>query len=91
VRSQNKTAGDITSLAGAISEQADTRNWQTLSAKIYYARIPLKPGNNSIEFNAKSNNGEKTENTKFEINQVLKGNLYFINQHSLSTSPPVPF
>ena len=91
VRSQNKTAGDITSLAGAISEQADTRNWQTLPAKIYYARIPLKPGNNSIEFNSKSNNGEKTENTKFEINQVLKGNLYFINQHSLSTSPPVPF
>lgn len=89
VRSQNKTAGDLTSLAGAISEQADTRNWQTLPAKVYYARIPLQEGYNCIEFNARSTNGNKTESAKFEINQAIKGNLYFINQHSLSTSPPV--
>lgn len=89
VRSQNKTAGDITSLAGAITEQADTRNWQTLPAKIYYARIPLNEGNNCLEFRARSSNRIKEETSKFEINQVVKGNLYFVNQHSLSTSVPM--
>lgn len=46
------TAGDITKLgadvAGAVTEKADTRNWQSLPATISYARIPLKEGNNKF-------------------------------------------
>jgi hypothetical protein len=38
-----RAASDI---AGAATERADTRNWQTLPATIGYARIPLKDGEN---------------------------------------------
>ena len=31
------------------SEKADTRNWQSLPHTIYYTRIPLQPGENTIQ------------------------------------------
>ncbi len=39
------------SLYGAISEQADTRNWQLLPHSIYYTRIPIQANQNSFELN----------------------------------------
>ena len=45
-------AGDIAGLAGdaagALTEKADTRNWQTLPATIGYTRVPLKEGENKF-------------------------------------------
>jgi len=41
-----KIAGDI---AGAVTEKADTRNWQSLPATISYTRVPLKEGANTFE------------------------------------------
>lgn len=40
-----KLGGDI---AGAATEKADTRNWQSLPATICYTRIPLKEGENKF-------------------------------------------
>jgi hypothetical protein len=40
-----KLIGDI---AGAATENADTRNWQSLPATIGYTRVPLKEGNNNF-------------------------------------------
>lgn len=40
-----RAAGDI---AGAATERADTRNWQTLPNTIGYARVPLTQGENKI-------------------------------------------
>lgn len=44
--------GDLVGLgadaAGAATEKADTRNWQTLPATIGYARVPLKEGENKF-------------------------------------------
>lgn len=46
------TAGEVTKLgadaAGAATEKADTRNWQSLPATISYARVPLKEGENKF-------------------------------------------
>ena len=44
-----------------ITEQADTRNWQSLPANIFYSRIPLLPGQNecSISFQNKAGLLEK--------------------------------
>ena len=91
IRSQNRTAGDLTALAGAISEQADTRNWQTLPARVYYTRIPLQTGDNSINFEASNGFNAKKETSTFNIKDVRKGNMYFITHHSLSSSPPNRF
>lgn len=46
------TAGDLIKLggdvAGAATEKADTRNWQTLPATISYIRVPLHEGENKF-------------------------------------------
>ena len=41
------------------TEKADTRNWQSLPHAIYYARIPLQPGENNItlQLNGRSSSG----------------------------------
>jgi len=38
-------AGDV---AGAVTEKADTRNWQTLPSTISYTRVPLRQGENKF-------------------------------------------
>lgn len=44
IREQDQALGAIAGLAGAVSEKADTRHWQTLPYDIQYVRIPLAPG-----------------------------------------------
>ncbi|GAB4093429.1 COG3014 family protein [Flaviaesturariibacter terrae] len=40
-------------------EKADTRNWQSLPGNIYYTRIPLKPGAQTVKVSVKGSGGEK--------------------------------
>lgn len=49
-------AGLLVGIFNASTEKADTRNWQSLPAHIFYTRIPLKNGNNEIVI---ENNGKK--------------------------------
>lgn len=44
---------------GAVSEQADTRNWQLLPYAIHYARLKIKPGKQQIKF--MTNDGSKSQ------------------------------
>lgn len=41
VRKDNEGLGAMVSVMNAMTEKADTRNWQTLPAEIAYARIPV--------------------------------------------------
>jgi hypothetical protein len=41
-RTQNEGVGAAVSVFNAATEKADTRNWQTLPARINYTRIPVK-------------------------------------------------
>ncbi len=45
---QNEWLGFAVGLAGAFTEKADTRNWQTLPYSVSYARIPLMHPENPI-------------------------------------------
>lgn len=49
VRKESETLGFLVGAFNLASEQADTRNWQTLPHTIHYARAPLKKGNNIVE------------------------------------------
>jgi len=49
IRQQDQTLGALAGLAGAITEKADTRNWQTLPYGIRYLRIPLSQGSHIVE------------------------------------------
>jgi uncharacterized protein len=46
---QNEYAGAALGITNAVTEKADTRNWQTLPGKIEFLRIPLAAGENKIE------------------------------------------
>ena len=84
---ENEGLGAALSVFNALSEKADTRNWQSLPAHVYYCRIPLKTGENniSIRFNAPENTTH-TEVIKVNSN----GGLQFrkvITLKSLATPP----
>lgn len=66
-RKENEALGAAISLAGAIAEQADTRNWQLLPYSINYARVSLPPQQNKFTLNLSGNNGQK-ESIPFQFN-----------------------
>ena len=46
IRKEDERLGALIGLVNAITEKADTRNWQTLPHSIFYSRVPLKEGAN---------------------------------------------
>nr|PZN49658.1 MAG: hypothetical protein DIU61_16525 [Bacteroidota bacterium] len=50
LRKEDVTLGALIGVVNAITEHADTRNWQTLPHTISYARIPLREGDNEVDF-----------------------------------------
>ncbi|MBL0152269.1 MAG: hypothetical protein IPP93_01805 [Chitinophagaceae bacterium] len=58
------------------SEKADTRNWQSLPASIYYARIPLVPGENKISL--------QVQGRVIEVNVSAKPGMQFQNISSFN-------
>ncbi|MDE5423564.1 hypothetical protein L3073_15195 [Ancylomarina sp. DW003] len=82
-RSKDKTLGTLLSIANALTEKADTRNWQTLPHSIYYTRIKVKAGNHKLKLNLKSgiNGGHSQE---FDFN-VKAGQTQFFTFQNLET------
>lgn len=50
IRKEDDRLGALIGVVNAMTEKADTRNWQTLPHSIYYSRVPLKEGANKINF-----------------------------------------
>ena len=75
LRKENKDAATILSIANAISEQADTRNWQTLPNTVSYTRIPLNVGDNKIIFKAYKNGNSASYIDTIQV-AALKGRKY---------------
>ncbi len=59
LRNQNQYAGAALGVLNAITEKADTRNWQTIPHDISYARVPLNEGENTIQLQTGGNYGTK--------------------------------
>ena len=76
IRKENKDAGALVGIANAITEQADTRNWQTLPYEIGYARVPLKVGENKVVFRAESA-GRRAPFIDTLCIEAQKGRTYF--------------
>jgi len=54
LRSQSQDAGAALGILNAITEKADTRNWQTLPHSIYLTRFRLPTGQHTLNFETKS-------------------------------------
>ncbi len=50
LKKEDERLGALIGVVNAMTEKADTRNWQTLPHSIYYSRVPLKEGANKVTF-----------------------------------------
>ncbi|OFY65893.1 MAG: hypothetical protein A3H98_05380 [Bacteroidetes bacterium RIFCSPLOWO2_02_FULL_36_8] len=82
-RKQNEGLGMVVSLANALTEKADTRNWQTLPYSINYSRIFLPEGEHDVTFSGYSGSGTPTLNQTFHFT-IKKGKTTFHTYHTLS-------
>jgi uncharacterized protein len=64
VRNENEAAGLMVSIINALTEKADTRNWQTLPYHIHYARISLDPGQYQLVFSRMTRTGDRYDVTR---------------------------
>ncbi|MDX2001191.1 MAG: hypothetical protein SFW35_02090 [Chitinophagales bacterium] len=80
VRKKNEGLGAALNVIGALSEQADTRNWQTLPHDIYYSRINLPPGEHQLQLET---SGNGSTDVHYLNVKVLKGKTTFISFSSL--------
>lgn len=81
--------GDIAPAAitilNAVTEKADTRNWQTLPHSIYYTRIRLPEGEHSFRLDTRGGNHHNSH----ELNCNIRANrTTFLVFNSLETYPP---
>jgi hypothetical protein len=84
MRKEDERLGALVGLVNAISEKADTRNWQTLPHSIFYARVPLKEGENNVSFNLTG--GTSPSQYSFTYHAV-KGQTLFHTFSSLESLP----
>lgn len=60
-RKEDESLGAVVGLINAMTEKADTRNWQTLPYSIFYSRVPLDVGVNNTKFILTLPNGTDDE------------------------------
>ncbi|MEI9921633.1 MAG: hypothetical protein WDO14_23010 [Bacteroidota bacterium] len=48
IKKTDRTLGSVVGMINALTEHADTRNWQTLPHEISYCRVPLVIGKNKV-------------------------------------------
>lgn len=87
VRKEDETLGFLVGVMNFASEQADTRNWQTIPHSIYYSRIPLEAGSNEVKLVTEGNSRSSTPQTftftgvkgktQFQTYQSLESNVSF--------------
>jgi hypothetical protein len=86
VKQEDKTLGSVLGLINAITEKADTRNWQTLPHSIYYARVPLLTGQNKVTLHLSGPGGD-SHSQEFNY-EIKKGQVLFHTFSSLESGYP---
>lgn len=85
LRKKDDRLGAVLGMVNAMTEKADTRNWQTLPHSIFYARLPLKEGANEVKLTLQSGEHQLTDfNFTYE---PKKGQTLFHTFSSLETLP----
>ena len=84
-RKQDENLGALLSVVNAVSEKADTRNWQTLPYSISYARVPLKQGLNKVKL--KTNSAKQNQFEEIDLEFTGDGKTTFHIHNSLESIP----
>jgi hypothetical protein len=83
IKKEDEGLAALIGVVNALTEKADTRNWQTLPHSIYYARLPLKEGRNVVTFSIASGSDSADYSFSYE---ARKGQTLFHTFSSLETS-----
>jgi uncharacterized protein len=86
VKKEDRALGSVLGMINAITEKADTRNWQTLPHSIYYARVSLAEGKNVVNFRLQKQSREFTDH-QFTY-EAKKGQILFHTFSSLESGYP---
>jgi hypothetical protein len=85
IKKEDDRLGALIGVVNAMTEKADTRNWQTLPHSVYYSRVPLKEGVNEVRF-AIDPGGQRTD---YQFTYTAKKHqTLFHTFSSLETSAP---
>ncbi len=84
IRKKDDRLGAVLGMVNAMTEKADTRNWQTLPHSIYYSRIPLQEGKNELKLLLYSGRNQDSTTYNFTY-QAKKGETLFHTFSSLET------
>jgi hypothetical protein len=79
---ENENLGTIVSIVNALTEKADTRNWQSLPHTIYYTRIPLPEGPHLLDLHF---SGKNSSTKQIEVD-IVNGRTSFYTFHTMNTS-----
>lgn len=86
VRSQNQDLGALVGVVNAVTEKADTRNWQTLPYSISYTRMALPEGMQTVTLKAKAYDKRTQKEQNFQF-AIQRGKTVFHAFQSLETLP----
>ena len=86
LRKENEHLGTALSIFNAVTEKADTRNWQTLPFSISYTRMVLDEGSHDVSLNLLSDDNQGFNKSIPLIYQVKSGKTVFHNFSSLEVT-----
>ncbi len=76
---QNKIAGALVNLAGAVTESADTRSWKSIPNQIYMARIPVPAGTHSVKLSFLNTDGNIGKSESLHDVSIIPNQISFLN------------
>ena len=88
MRDQNQNLGALVGVVNAVTEKADTRNWQTLPYQISYTRMSLPAGKQSVKWTGKAFKGGQNKEQLFTF-EIGKGLTTFQLFQSLEVAKSV--
>ena len=74
--------GLLTNLAGVLTEQADTRSWQTLPNQIFMVRMPLPAGTHTLNFSFLQADGQVRGNQSVPDIKINPNQITFLNHRT---------
>ena len=84
-RDQNEDIGAALGIVNALTEKADTRNWQTLPFEVSYQKIYLPAGQHNVELHVSGQRESRIHNFTFDIR---KGKTEVYTFQSIESLPP---
>ena len=82
VREKNEALGLLTNLAGVLTEQADTRSWQTLPNQIFMVRMPLPEGTHTLTLSFLDANGQVRGSQSVPDIRIDANRITFLNHRT---------